>query len=245
MLRLLALAAVVCAQEWIKVAVDGTGKWDHGLDYDIDNPYNESTAAGRKLLQTCRLGTLAGCSTAPAAGITNQIVARMRAMGYSFPNLDTNQARCSSPCMPFMQGTAANGLYAAVRQRGIAITLNSAYRSSAQQYLLRRWFEARQCSITAAANPGTSNHEDGRAIDTSDYTAWRPALEANGWRWFGSGDVVHFDFVGGGAPDLRAINLRAFQQLWNINNPNRRIAEDGIYGPATAGAFADSPCNGW
>jgi hypothetical protein len=56
-------------------------------------------------------------------------------------------------------------------------------------------------------------------------------------------DPVHFDYTA--APDLRAQNLMAFQKLWNQHNPGSKIAEDGLYGPATANAFAKSPCNGW
>jgi hypothetical protein len=29
------------------------------------------------------------------------------------------------------------------------------------------------------------------------------ALTSNGWRWYGSGDAVHFDYVGSGSVDLR------------------------------------------
>jgi len=39
--------------------------------------------------------------------------------------------------------------------------------------------------------------------------------------------------------------LLAFQKLWNKNNPNNKIAEDGIYGSETEKAFYNSPCNGW
>lgn len=63
-------------------------------------------------------------------------------------------------------------------------------------------------------------------------------------RRFGSSDTVHFDYVRGGT-DVRARNLMAFQRLWNRHNPGRRIDEDGIYGPATENAFANTPCGGW
>lgn len=98
------------------------------------------------------------------------------------------------------------------------------------------------CGIQIAAKPGTSNHEGGRAIDTSNYNYWKSALEAHGWRWLGSGDVVHFDFLP--AANLAKENLIAFQKLWNQHN-SKKIAEDGIYGPATADALYHSPCGGW
>lgn len=68
-------------------------------------------------------------------------------------------------------------------------------------------------------------------------------MEAQGFRWYGEHDVVHFDYLP--AEDLAKQNLIAFQKLYNEHNPNRKIVEDGIYGPATAAAIASSPCNGW
>lgn len=170
----------------------------------------------------------------------------------------------------FLQLPGLTALHAATKQRGVSITLNSAYRSAAQQYLLYSWYLAGQCNIQIAAVPGTSNHEGGAAFDTSDYTAWQTTLAAHDWQWYGAGDRVHFTYVGAGIRDLRAANLKvrccysllglslllssslqfvflqqAFQQLWNAKNPNAKIAEDGVYGPATANAFHNSPCTGF
>eukprot|EP01127_Copromyxa_protea_P013370 TRINITY_DN3590_c0_g1_i3.p1 TRINITY_DN3590_c0_g1~~TRINITY_DN3590_c0_g1_i3.p1 ORF type:complete len:137 (-),score=26.64 TRINITY_DN3590_c0_g1_i3:70-480(-) len=123
------------------------------------------------------------------------------------------------------------------------ITLNSAFRSSAQQYLLYNWHAKGMCGIPLAAKPGTSNHEGGRAIDTSHFSYWESVLAANGWKWFGSSDQYHFDYTS--VPDLAQQNLIAFQKLWNEHNPDSKISEDGVYGPNTAAAFAKSPCGGW
>lgn len=57
-------------------------------------------------------------------------------------------------------------------------------------------------------------------------------------------DKVHFEH-GTGAATYARKNLEAFQRVWNRHNPNAKIAEDGIYGPATANAFNKSPCGGW
>jgi len=95
--------------------------------------------------------------------------------------------------------------------------VNSAWRSSAQQFLLYNWYRKGQCGISLAAKPGTSNHEGGLAIDTSYYSYWKPTLEKYGWKWLGSSDVVHFDYVAGGT-DLKKQNLKAFQRLWNRHN---------------------------
>ena len=51
------------------------------------------------------------------------------------------------------------------------------------------------------------------------------------WSHSVPGDPVHFDHLG--SPDIRGRDVLAFQRLWNRNNPNDQIAEDGDYGPAT------------
>jgi hypothetical protein len=91
--------------------------------------------------------------------------------------------------------------------------------------------------------PGTSNHEGGRAIDTSYYNYWAGYLANYGWKHsYPSNDPVHFDYLA--AADLARENLRAFQRLYNRHNGNK-LVEDGIYGPATANALYNSPCGGW
>ena len=95
-----------------------------------------------------------------------------------------------------------------------------------------------------AAVPGTSNHEGGAAIDTSYYSYWESTLEKYGWtHTYPSSDPVHFDYSN--VKDLAKENLVAFQKLWNKNNPNSPIAEDGIYGKDTESAFYNTPCDGW
>ena len=98
--------------------------------------------------------------------------------------------------------------------------------------------------ISLAAVPGTSNHEGGAAIDTSYYSYWESTLEKYGWtHTYPSSDPVHFDYSN--VKDLAKENLIAFQKLWNKNNPNNPIAEDGIYGKDTESAFYNTPCDGW
>jgi N-acetylmuramoyl-L-alanine amidase len=99
-------------------------------------------------------------------------------------------------------------------------------------------------SIGLAATPGTSNHEGGRAVDTSYYSYWLSTLNAYGWAHsYPDSDPVHFDYSA--ASDIAKQNLMAFQKLWNANNPNSQISEDGIYGTQTANALYNSPCDGW
>jgi hypothetical protein len=163
-------------------------------------------------------------------------------MGYSFVSLDSNWVHCSSTC--YLQSSAANSLINAAISKNDYITLNSALRSSAQQYLLYNWYNRGICGIGLAASPGSSNHEGGRAIDTSYYSYWLSTLQAYGWSHsYPSNDPVHFDYYG--ASDLSQQNLLAFQRIWNRYNPSSRIDEDGIYGPQTSNALYYSPCGGW
>jgi len=191
----------------------------------------------------CILGTQSGCSTAVAIGLTRQIASQLNQMGYTFTTLNATTIQCDVPCINVLQESAAQALSDAAASKGQQIILQSAWRSAAQQYLLYQWYLAGNCGIQIAAKPGTSNHEGGRAIDTSYYDTWRSTLQNYGWQWYGSQDLVHFDYLN--AKDLAKQNLIAFQTLWNQNNPNKKIGTDGVYGPDTANALYNSPCSGW
>ena len=104
--------------------------------------------------------------------------------------------------------------------------------------LLRSWYDNGQCNIPRAAKPGLSNHEDGLALDTPDFQAWISALGNEDWDWFGNPDSVHFTYRGSGVrDDIGDIGVKAFQQLWNKNNPNDQITVDGTFRPQTAATF--------
>lgn len=115
--------------------------------------------------------------------------------------------------------------------------------------MLRRWFELGLCGIGAAAQPGLSNHEDGLALDTDDFQAWRSVLEAERWDWLGDTnprDPFHFTYVGSGVrDDIGEIGVKAFQQLWNNNNPSDKINVDGDFGDATRKRMDQSPAEGF
>lgn len=123
--------------------------------------------------------------------------------------------------------------------------VNSAYRTIAQQAILFQHFQNRQCGIRAAARPGLSNHNSGLGIDIEDAIGWRPYLEKNGWDWIGSFDPMHFDYVKPGCKDLKSLSIKAFQQLWNLNNPAQKIAEDGCWGLQTYQALLTTSCTGF
>lgn len=146
--------------------------------------------------------------------------------------------------LPYVSAAARADLLAAVQSAGGAtLQINSAYRTVAQQYLLYRWYQLGRCGITAAATPGGSNHESGRAIDVGNYAAWTGVLPQFGWTQTVPGDDVHFDHLA--SPDLRGGDVRGFQRLWNRNHPGDVIAEDGLYGPMTEGRLKVAPAEGF
>lgn len=194
--------------------------------------------------ETCTLGSQNGCTTSIAEGLTYQILDELQAMGYDFATVDGQWIKCESPCVNRLQSAAADALASAAKSKNDYITLNSAVRSSAQQYLLYEWYLNGICGIGLAAKPGTSNHEGGRAIDTSYYSYWLSTLESFGWvHSYPSSDPVHFDYTA--SADIAQQNLLAFQRLYNRYNPLNTISEDGLYGPATETALYNAPCDGW
>ena len=205
---------------------------DHYEDHDLGVITSALTA-----------GQAGGCDTSIVGPLTQQLIAELNCI---VPNTMTSFTGAgisvTSAVNPFLAPAATTGLKAAVASRGVTIGISSAYRSVAQQYLLYRWWQAGQCGIQVAAVPGGSNHQSGRALDVPSYSQWITALQAHGWKWFGSGDLVHFDF--NGAANLGGTSVLAFQRLWNKNNANK-LAEDGSWGPASAGAMASTPTTGF
>jgi hypothetical protein len=147
--------------------------------------------------------------------------------------------------LPYMSEEARTDLYAAVESQGGAKTLqvNSGFRTVVQQYLLNKWFRLGRCGITAAAEPGSSNHESGRAVDVANWQEWVSILADHNWAHTVPGDEVHFDHTD--SPDIRGADVLAFQQLWNVNSPNDPIAEDGDYGPSTEERIRMAPAEGF
>ena len=212
----------------------------------------EPAAQGEKVSSTIEeleVSAYAGgssCSTTVVRGLTEQLVAEINCMHpdtlrsiASIPSVDLTTAAGAAP---YLTRDAADALRrAAGRGRG-TIRVTSALRTLPQQYLLYRWKQRGRCGIRAAARPGTSNHESALAIDVSNYSTWRSLLGSEGFRWLGSGDPVHFDYRGSSIGNL---SIRAFQRLWNRNNPGDRIPEDGAYGPLTESRLARAPGEGF
>jgi hypothetical protein len=192
------------------------------------------------------LAVTQSCSTTSVKGLSQQLVDEINCLspGTLSSIASIKDVSLGSAVFPYLQTPAATALSKAVAARGTTMTINSALRTLPQQYLLYEWYLQGRCGIGLAAKPGNSNHESGLAVDIDDNTGWNSFMSAHGWKWYGSADPVHFDYVSGGI-DLRGPSVLAFQKLWNENNPNDTIAEDGSYGPDTETRLTKSPVGGF
>lgn len=188
------------------------------------------------------------CATSSVKGLSNQIIAEGQCLE---PNAyaklpELGNLALGPNVFPFLEKPARDKLVEALKAApGTTMTVNSMLRTVAQQYLLYRWYQSGSCGIGLAAKPGNSNHETGLAFDTSEASAWKSALTSRGFKWFGSADPVHFDYVGAGAKSYKGVDVKAFQRLWNRNNPKDTIAEDGAYGPNTESRLRKAPAQGF
>jgi D-alanyl-D-alanine carboxypeptidase/Putative peptidoglycan binding domain len=190
------------------------------------------------------------CGTASVRKLSLQIIAEMNII---VPNvlvsLDSLNVKAESTSVNlYSQPGAKDALRRVISAKGNQLlTISSAYRTVAQQYLLFSWFKNRACGISLAARPGKSNHEDGMAIDVPDpaNATWRSELEAENWDWLGANDRFHFTYRGGGRGDIGEIGVKAFQQLWNRYHPNDRLPVDGDFGLQTAARMNMTPADGF
>lgn len=211
-------------------------------DGDTEEGVSEITAGG-----TVADAINGGCSTTSVFGLSEQIVKETNCLvpGALAAVPNRSDFKKSASTFAFLQTPGRDALVKMLDADSRTFSVNSMLRTVAQQYLLFAWFQQGRCGIQAAATPGKSNHETGLALDTSDFAAFRPALEARGFKWFGNGDKVHFDYVGAGVRNLVGTDVRAFQRLWNLNNPGDKITVDGLYGPQTEGRLKKSPAAGF
>jgi hypothetical protein len=179
------------------------------------------------------------CDTAGVQGISDQLVAvqmclRPGVFVEFVPH--ANVTLTSTRIHAYLVSAARDALWTAAAR--LDLQINSAFRTLADQYVL---YYSGACGL--AATPGNSNHETGRAVDLQNWSAAVSAMTAAGCtHTYPTSDPVHFDCPG---EDLRADSVRAFQRLWNVNNPSDTIAEDGVYGPVTEARLARSPAAGF
>jgi len=184
------------------------------------------------------------CSTAVVLGLSKQIadeVGCVNPTGLTKFAAGGNLQITSNAVLPYLSAAGAQDLEDVAQGR--IVQVNSAFRTVAQQYLLYRWNQLGRCGITAAATPGRSNHESGRALDINNYSVLVGAMATQGWAHDVPGDPVHFDHLS--SPDIRGRDVAAFQRLWNKNHADDKIAEDGAYGPATEARLRMAPSEGF
>ncbi len=184
------------------------------------------------------------CSTAVGRGLSVQIAEEVDCMSPDSLVRFSSSSRisfASNAVLPFLHARAKADLIKAAAEA--KLTINSGYRTVAQQYLLYRWWQAGRCGITAAATPGRSNHESGRAIDLGNWSTRVGVMGRHRFSHSVPGDPVHFDHTN--SPDNRGMDVRAFQRLWNRNHPDEKIGVDGVYGPQTAARLKRAPATGF
>jgi len=241
--------------------VDPAGPGGDFEDDQFDEGTSESTGAGtstfdKSLTSVGGLVSARTCTTATTSGLNLQIAQEIACMAPGrFESIaDIPNVRLGAGANPFVQGSAARALrQAAAANPGSTFEVNSSWRSVVQQYVLKQWEGS--CGISIAATPGRSRHEAGLSLDVTSSTTdrFKSALRSNGWTWYcdrtnggrysGCGDTPHWDYLNG--EDMRALGVKAFQRLWNRQNPNDRISEDGIYGNNTASRIRQAPLAGF
>jgi hypothetical protein len=188
------------------------------------------------------------CSTSSVAGLSQQIIEQMRCLKPKafVPLPSRDNLVVASNVFPYLRRETRDHLLRALTaQPKKKMTINSALRTLPQQYLVSRWAAGQRCGVQLANRPGDSNHELGSALDIAEPTEWRTALEAEGFRWLGQADRVHFDFKGAGASTEGPQDVLAFQVLWNRNHQTDRIEANGRYSPATEQRLKQAPPSGF
>ena len=245
-MRRVAMLAVVMSFS----CVVGDASDDEDIDHDVllrdpDIPDRHSFRAAATVGMVARTA----CSTAGVRPLAEQLLAEVECQrpGTLARIDDIPNVSLGAGALPKLNLGGASALRQAVSGGGGTLAISSSTRATAQQYVLRYWYDNHRCTdvVAIAAMPGRSNHESGLAIDVPAYSTWRSRLEARSFDWYGSGDPVHFDYRGAGAVDIRPLAVKAFQRLWNRNHPEDTIAEDGVWGSASAARMDRSPANGF
>ncbi len=187
------------------------------------------------------------CSTESVEGLSRQIIEQARCIKPNdfVPLPKRPNLALAAHVFPYLEVSARDHLLKALDTHSSAtMTINSCLRTVAQQYLVWHWAASKTCGVQLATPPGESNHEIGTALDIAEAAKWRPALEAQEFRWLGASDRVHFDYKGEAAPHT-AVDVLAFQKLWNRNHPEDQVAESGRYGPAVEQRLRKAPTSGF
>lgn len=201
-----------------------------------------------KQYSTVQQAAVESCSTASVEGLSRQIIEQSRCIEpNAFVPLPTRpNLMLAANVFPYLELGARDHLLRALDARASEkMTINSALRTVAQQYLVSRWSTVKRCGVQLATAPGESNHEMGAALDIAEPAHWRTALEAQAFHWLGTSDRVHFDYKASEGSRHTSVDVLAFQMLWNRNHPTDAIASDGRYSPATEQRLKKAPANGF
>ena len=182
-------------------------------------------------------------STSGVDGLDSQVIQRMGLD--SLAKVFEPNFTAGDDCIPYFQPHVAASLSKILRANSRRrMTCTSAFRSVVRQCVLYECFRRRIGGITLAATPGSNApHSQAIAIDIQEWENWKPILEDEGWDWQGSAKRRHFD-LHSKIPDLPSRSIKAFQELWNENNPDKLVV-DGIWGEKTRQAMLRSPAEGW
>jgi hypothetical protein len=189
------------------------------------------------------------CSTGVVRGLSEQIAAEVACIDPdALVTIEPHPAikLHDRAVLPYLHANAAASLeeladHLVERDKGEVLTINSAYRTVVQQYMLKTW-EKKRCGIGIAATPGNSTHENGRSLDVRNLGLMEQFAEDFGWAQTVPGDDVHFEHL---ATPKVSHDVLAFQRLWNANNPDNPINEDNLYGDEVAAALNKSPVDGF
>lgn len=188
------------------------------------------------------------CSTSSVDGLSRQIIRQSRCIDPgAFVAVPHRANLVTKPHVYlFLEAPArAHLLKALDAHRKLTMTVNSSLRTVAQQYLLWQWYRGKRCGIHLATPPGQSHHETGLALDIAEAPQWRKPLAAEDFHWLGAIDNMHFDYRGPNAISHATVDVKAFQQLWDINHPHDLITASGHFTPATEVRLKKSPAAGF
>ena len=212
-----------------------------------EEPPAPSKPAPPKHFATVQDAAMGSCSTESVDGLSRQIIDQARCMKPNeFVPLPKRANLVMAPNVyPYLELGARDHLLKALdSKKSQTMTINSALRTVAQQYLVSHWSLSKICGVQMATRPGESNHEIGTALDIKEAGTWRPALEAQEFKWLGASDRVHFDYKSA-SPTRIATDVLAFQKLWNRNHKEDAISESGRFDSATEQRLKKSPPSGF
>lgn len=199
------------------------------------------TTTMSRTVQDILLG--AETSTAPLKKLNDQLIAIATSSGLPLVKVDSKLLVAADGAVNLAFNPAiVPDIIAVAKRFGNPIFVNSAYRTTSQQFLLHRWF--REGRISRAARPGESGHENGNAIDCENWQDLKPHFKAMGFVHqldISGDDPYHYEKGKG----VRGVGVKALQQLWNHYNAADKIAVDGVFGRQTESRLLKMPVEGY